>query len=111
MRSTIRLITPLLLLPTLAAPVFAATAAPVSPNCGGSTTPIADIQGPGAPSPLAGQNVSIEAVVTADFGGTDGFGGFFVSRPTRSAATSRACRKACSSTRRKCGRKRVTSCT
>ncbi|RAG60090.1 endonuclease, partial [Burkholderia multivorans] len=26
----------------------------------------------------AGQNVSIEAVVTADFGGTDGFGGFFV---------------------------------
>ncbi|KVL27612.1 endonuclease [Burkholderia territorii] len=78
MRSTIRLFAPLLLLPTLAAPVFAATAAPVSPNCGGSTTPIADIQGPGAPSPLAGQNVSIEAVVTADFGGTDGFGGFFV---------------------------------
>ncbi|NIF39823.1 ExeM/NucH family extracellular endonuclease [Burkholderia sp. Tr-862] len=78
MRSTIRLFAPLLLLPTLAAPVFAATAAPVSPNCGGSTTPIADIQGPGAPSPLAGQNASIEAVVTADFGGTDGFGGFFV---------------------------------
>ncbi|KWA45745.1 endonuclease [Burkholderia territorii] len=78
MRSTIRLFAPLLLLPTLAAPVFAATAAPASPNCGGSTTPIADIQGPGAPSPLAGQNVSIEAVVTADFGGTDGFGGFFV---------------------------------
>ncbi|MGN7984904.1 ExeM/NucH family extracellular endonuclease [Burkholderia sp. 22313] len=78
MRSTIRLFAPLLLLPTLAAPVLAATAAPVSPNCGGSTTLIADIQGLGAPSPLAGQNVSIEAVVTADFGGTDGFGGFFV---------------------------------
>lgn len=78
MRATIRLFAPLLLLPTLAAPAFAATAAPVSPNCGGSTTPIADIQGPGAPSPLAGQNASIEAVVTADFGGTDGFGGFFV---------------------------------
>ncbi|HEP6427575.1 ExeM/NucH family extracellular endonuclease [Burkholderia cenocepacia] len=78
MRSTIRLFAPLLLLPTLAAPVCAATAAPVSPNCGGSTTPIADIQGAGAPSPLAGQNASIEAVVTADFGGTDGFGGFFV---------------------------------
>ena len=78
MRSTIRLFAPLLLLPTLAAPVLVATAAPVSPNCGGSTTPIADIQGPGAPSPLAGQNASIEAVVTADFGGTDGFGGFFV---------------------------------
>ncbi|MBR8507660.1 ExeM/NucH family extracellular endonuclease [Burkholderia cenocepacia] len=78
MRSPIRLFAPLLLLPTLAAPVFAATAAPVSANCGGSTTPIADIQGAGAPSPLAGQNASIEAVVTADFGGTDGFGGFFV---------------------------------
>ncbi|HHL4078432.1 ExeM/NucH family extracellular endonuclease [Burkholderia sola] len=78
MRSTIRLFAPLLLLPMLAAPVFAATAAPVSANCGGSMTPIADIQGPGAPSPLAGQNASIEAVVTADFGGTDGFGGFFV---------------------------------
>ncbi|MBR8235264.1 ExeM/NucH family extracellular endonuclease [Burkholderia sp. AU42008] len=78
MRSTIRLFAPLLLLPMLAAPVFAATAAPVSANCGGSTTPIADIQGTGAPSPLAGQNASIEAVVTADFGGTDGFGGFFV---------------------------------
>ncbi|WP_448166638.1 ExeM/NucH family extracellular endonuclease [Burkholderia ambifaria] len=78
MRSTIRLFAPLLLLPTLAAPVLAATAAPISSNCGGSTTPIADIQGTGAPSPLAGQNASIEAVVTADFGGTDGFGGFFV---------------------------------
>ncbi|EJO56541.1 endonuclease/exonuclease/phosphatase family protein [Burkholderia multivorans CF2] len=69
---------PLLLLPALIAPALAVTAAPVSANCGGSATPIADIQGPGAPSPLAGQNVSIEAVVTADFGGTDGFGGFFV---------------------------------
>ncbi|MBU9400790.1 ExeM/NucH family extracellular endonuclease [Burkholderia multivorans] len=78
MRSTLRLFVPLLLLPALIAPALAVTAAPVSANCGGSATPIADIQGPGAPSPLAGQNVSIEAVVTADFGGTDGFGGFFV---------------------------------
>ncbi|MBU9221602.1 ExeM/NucH family extracellular endonuclease [Burkholderia multivorans] len=78
MRSTLRLFVPLLLLPALVAPALAVTAAPVSANCGGSATPIADIQGPGAPSPLAGQNVSIEAVVTADFGGTDGFGGFFV---------------------------------
>ncbi|EEE02125.1 ExeM/NucH family extracellular endonuclease [Burkholderia multivorans] len=78
MRSILRLFVPLLLLPALAAPALAVTAAPVSASCGGSATPIADIQGPGAPSPLAGQNVSIEAVVTADFGGTDGFGGFFV---------------------------------
>ncbi|KVD30931.1 ExeM/NucH family extracellular endonuclease [Burkholderia ubonensis] len=79
MRAPIPVSALLLLLPALAAaPVLAATAAPVSATCGGSATPIAEIQGPGAPSPLAGQNVSIEAVVTADFGGADGFGGFFV---------------------------------
>ncbi|KVP85269.1 endonuclease [Burkholderia ubonensis] len=79
MRTPIPVSALLLLLPALAAaPALAATAAPVSATCGGSATPIAEIQGPGAPSPLAGQNVSIEAVVTADFGGADGFGGFFV---------------------------------
>ncbi|PAJ79629.1 ExeM/NucH family extracellular endonuclease [Burkholderia ubonensis] len=79
MRAPIPVSALLLLLPALAAaPALAATAAPVSATCGGGATPIAEIQGPGAPSPLAGQNVSIEAVVTADFGGADGFGGFFV---------------------------------
>ncbi|PCE34165.1 ExeM/NucH family extracellular endonuclease [Burkholderia ubonensis] len=79
MRAPIPVSALLLLLPALAAaPALAATAAPVSATCGGSATPIAEIQGPGAPSPLAGQNVSIEAVVTAEFGGADGFGGFFV---------------------------------
>ncbi|KVD43989.1 endonuclease [Burkholderia ubonensis] len=79
MRAPIPVSALLLLLPALAAaPALAATAAPVSATCGGSATPIAEIQGPGAPSPLVGQNVSIEAVVTADFGGADGFGGFFV---------------------------------
>ncbi|KVU27903.1 ExeM/NucH family extracellular endonuclease [Burkholderia ubonensis] len=79
MRAPIPVSALLLLLSALAAaPALAATAAPVSATCGGSATPIAEIQGPGAPSPLAGQNVSIEAVVTADFGGADGFGGFFV---------------------------------
>ncbi|KVC58263.1 endonuclease [Burkholderia stagnalis] len=79
MRSPISSLATLLLLPALvASPAFAATAAPVSSTCGGSATPIAEIQGPGAPSPLAGQTVSIEAVVIADFGGADGFSGFFV---------------------------------
>ncbi|WP_323122107.1 ExeM/NucH family extracellular endonuclease [Burkholderia alba] len=55
-----------------------AAAAPVSAGCGGSATLLADIQGSGATSPLAGQSVSVEAVVTADFGGADGFGGFFI---------------------------------
>ncbi|MBN3728984.1 ExeM/NucH family extracellular endonuclease, partial [Burkholderia sp. Ac-20379] len=53
-------------------------AAVVSAGCGGGATPIAEIQGNVAPSPLNLQTVSIEAVVTADYGGTDGFGGFFV---------------------------------
>lgn len=79
MRTPTPLFAALSLLSTVAAaPAFAAAASPVSTNCGGSATPIAEIQGAGAPSPLAGQNVSIEAVVTADFGGADGFGGFFV---------------------------------
>ncbi|WP_157643370.1 ExeM/NucH family extracellular endonuclease [Burkholderia ubonensis] len=59
------------------APALAA-APPVSAGCGGAATPIAAIQGGAGPSPLAGQTTSIEAVVTADFGGADGFGGFFV---------------------------------
>ena len=51
---------------------------PVSAGCGGPTTAIADIRHSGGRSPLAGRTASIEAVVTAAFGGTDGFGGFFV---------------------------------
>ncbi|KVC55358.1 ExeM/NucH family extracellular endonuclease [Burkholderia stagnalis] len=59
-------------------PAAFAAAPPVSAGCGGATTRIADIQGGSGPSPLAGQTTSIEAVVTAEFGGADGFGGFFV---------------------------------
>ncbi|MEK6349307.1 MAG: ExeM/NucH family extracellular endonuclease [Burkholderia sp.] len=61
-----------------ALPALSAHAAVVSAGCGGGATPIAEIQGNVAPSPLNLQTVSIEAVVTADYGGTDGFGGFFV---------------------------------
>ncbi|WP_175997951.1 ExeM/NucH family extracellular endonuclease [Burkholderia stabilis] len=56
----------------------ASAALPVSAGCGGATMPIADIRGTGGPSPLAGQTTSIEAVVTAAFGGAGGLGGFFV---------------------------------
>ncbi len=55
-----------------------AGAAPLPACGGGGATLLADIQGGAGPSPLAGQTVSIEAVVTADYGGADGFGGFFV---------------------------------
>ncbi|RQR37518.1 endonuclease [Burkholderia sp. Bp9143] len=56
----------------------ATTALPAGADCGGPTTAIADIRRPGGRSPLAGRTASIEAIVTAAFGGTDGFGGFFV---------------------------------
>ncbi|HEF5874033.1 TPA: ExeM/NucH family extracellular endonuclease [Burkholderia cenocepacia] len=56
----------------------AAGAPPVANGCGGATTPIAEIRRAGGPSPLAGRTTSIEAVVTAAFGGADGLGGFFV---------------------------------
>ncbi|RQR84149.1 MULTISPECIES: ExeM/NucH family extracellular endonuclease [unclassified Burkholderia] len=61
-----------------AATTAAATAPPVSAGCGGPTTAIADLRHSGGRSPLAGRSASIEAIVTAAFGGADGFGGFFV---------------------------------
>ena len=54
---------------------------PVVAVCGAPATHLADVQGAGATSPLAGQNVEIEAVVTADYSGTNGFNGFFVQQP------------------------------
>ncbi|PHP86643.1 endonuclease [Burkholderia sp. AU18528] len=56
----------------------AAAALPGSSGCGGAATAIVEIRRAGGPSPLAGQTASIEAVVTAAFGGADGLGGFFV---------------------------------
>ena len=48
---------------------------PVQPPAPGEVTPIADIQGTGAASPLEGQTVTTEGVVTAVFdeGGKNGF--------------------------------------
>ncbi|WP_322086515.1 ExeM/NucH family extracellular endonuclease [Burkholderia sp. BCC1999] len=51
---------------------------PVSAGCGSATSAIADLRRADGPSPLAGRTTSIEAVVTAEFGGPDGLGGFFV---------------------------------
>ena len=46
--------------------------------CGDAATYISQIQGSGDTSPLAGQQASVEAVVTADFQGSDKLGGFFI---------------------------------
>jgi len=54
---------------------------PVLAVCGAAATHIADVQGAVTPSPMAGQNVEIEAVVTADYSGAGGFSGFFVQQP------------------------------
>ncbi|WP_175689189.1 ExeM/NucH family extracellular endonuclease [Burkholderia anthina] len=74
-----RLLPSLALVASLACSVRPATAAlPVSAGCGGATSAIADIRHRSGRSPLAGRATSVEAVVTAAFGGPDGFGGFFV---------------------------------
>lgn len=69
----------------LAAGVQAAAAAE-PPTCG---TPadhqIAEIQGSGGTTPLAGQTVRVEGVVTADFQRADQLKGFFMQDPTPDA--------------------------
>jgi predicted extracellular nuclease len=49
------------------------------------TNEIADVQGTGDASPLAGQTVRVEGVVTADFQGTNQLSGFYVQDPTPDA--------------------------
>jgi uncharacterized protein len=60
--------------------------------CGAPATLIHAVQGASLESPLAGARVSVEGVVTADFQGVAGLGGFFVQEETAdvdgSAATS-----------------------
>ncbi|MGW4642455.1 ExeM/NucH family extracellular endonuclease [Sphaerisporangium sp. NPDC004334] len=46
---------------------------------------IAQVQGGGATSPLAGQTVRVEGVVTADYQGTGSLGGFYLQDPTPDA--------------------------
>ncbi|WP_026314215.1 ExeM/NucH family extracellular endonuclease [Actinomadura flavalba] len=73
----------------LAAGAVPAQAAPAA--CGDPVThQIADVQGAGAATPLAGQTVRVEGVVTGDFQNADQLKGFFVQDPTpdRDPATS-----------------------
>lgn len=46
--------------------------------CGDSLTPIAQVQGDGSESPLAGKRVTIEGVITQDDRGSQGLGGFYL---------------------------------
>lgn len=47
-------------------------------SCGAPATAIADVQGAGAKSPLAGQTVTVEAVLTQDSRYPGGFEGFYL---------------------------------
>lgn len=46
--------------------------------CGGDATPIAELRGGGTEARAGGRTVSVEAVVTADYSGAGGLGGFFI---------------------------------
>jgi 5'-nucleotidase len=48
-----------------------------------ATTPlsIADVQGPGASTPFAGQTVTVQGVVIADHRGSGGYSGFYIQTP------------------------------
>ncbi len=50
-----------------------------------ATHQIAQVQGSGAASPLAGQTVRVEGVVTGDYQATGGLGGFYIQDPTPDA--------------------------
>ena len=67
---TIRAIAPFLLL--LTSQVLAAGA------CGGSATPISEIQGLGDASPLAGHKATVEGILTFDARMEGGFAGFYL---------------------------------
>lgn len=59
--------------------VLAFLSAPVwSDECGAPHTPVAEVQGHGERSPLAGQRVAVEGVVTLDLRQPGGFYGFYL---------------------------------
>jgi predicted extracellular nuclease len=49
-----------------------------TPACGDPATPIHDVQGNGAATPISGQNVSIEGVVVGDYQGPGQFSGYYL---------------------------------
>jgi predicted extracellular nuclease len=56
--------------------------------CGDPATLIHDVQGDDASSPINGNSVSIEGIVTADFQGTDQFDGYYVQEEDEDADSS-----------------------
>ena len=54
------------------------TPPPVSMVCGEPSTLISEVQGPGMQSPIQGQEVAVEAIVTASYQATNQLRGFFI---------------------------------
>jgi predicted extracellular nuclease len=54
---------------------------PQSNTCGAPATPINAIQGPGAMSPMVGQQVDVEAIVTSDLQGSSLLNGYYLTEP------------------------------
>lgn len=50
-------------------------------SCGEASTPIARVQGDGETSPLTGQTVTVEGILTLDARGEEGFRGFYLQQP------------------------------
>jgi len=51
-------------------------------NCGDAVTLISAVQGAGASTEQAGQTITVEGVVTANFSGSSGLGGFYIQQDT-----------------------------
>jgi uncharacterized protein len=56
-------------------------AIPPNATCGAPATPINAVQGPGATSPLVGQQVDVEGIVIADLQGSSLLNGFYLQEP------------------------------
>ncbi|WP_246645910.1 ExeM/NucH family extracellular endonuclease [Nonomuraea ceibae] len=67
---------------TLTAGAVPASAAPAGPCDTPADRQVAEVQGRGAATPLAGQSVRVEGVVTGDFQRGDQLSGFFLQDPT-----------------------------
>lgn len=52
-----------------------------TPAMASTHIPIADVQGPGASTPLVNQSVTVQGVVVADHRGTGGYSGFYIQTP------------------------------
>jgi predicted extracellular nuclease len=57
---------------------FLPVVATADSGCGSAATPISEVQGTGVASPLAGQTVTVEGILTQDSRSDGGFGGFYL---------------------------------